>query len=80
MAATARKESTVPVRSVSVVALTHAFQDLKRYRRGDELDLALPEGRRVPAWCILADDAPRDRDGRIKLADLPLYFPANVRD
>jgi len=79
MPAVARKEVLAP-RTVRVVALTHAFQDLHRYRRGDELDLSLVEGQRLPHWCIAVDDAPRDRDGRVKLADLPLYFPANARD
>lgn len=85
MPAVARREASstskevASTRTVSVVALTHAFQNLKRYHRGDELDITLAEGQPLPAWCIAADDAPRDRDGRIRIADLPLFFPANAR-
>lgn len=81
MPATARKEvKNVSTRTVRVVALTHAFQDLHRYRRGDELDIQVADGQLLPLWCIAAEDAPRDRDGHIKLADLPIYFPANARN
>ena len=79
MPAVAKKASTESMRTVSVIALTHAFQDLKRYRRGDEATIALADGAPLPAWCILESEAPRTRDGAIDLNALPLFFPANAR-
>lgn len=78
--ATARRSKTdSKPDTIRVVALTHAFQDLHRYRRGDVLDLAIPDGQSMPAWCIAEADAPRTRDGQIDLNELPLFFPANTR-
>lgn len=75
-----RKEAVSQGRKVDVVALTHSFYDLNRYRRGDELAIHIPEGQRMPAWCIPANEAPRDRDGRVNLNELPLFFPASARN
>lgn len=84
MAVATRKDSREPRSTgapvtVRVVALTHAFYDMRRYRRGDEVEIPVQADGALPAWCIGAEGAPRDPRGGIDLNALPLFFPANAR-
>lgn len=76
--ATATADAGPKTRTVSVVALTTAFYNMKRYRRGTLVEIEVRDGQRLPRWCVAAKDVTRDRDGHIDLDSLPIYQPASV--